>query len=266
MVDTPAGTEPRMDQEATAEAPYGFRSVPLVAKQAMVDSVFDRVAERYDIMNDLMSGGMHRVWKDAFVTAVNPPKTGRIRWNTLDVAGGTGDIATQIVRRSRDHVHATVLDINGEMLSVGKRRAEKAGLARDIDFVRGNAECLPLPDRSFEAYTIAFGIRNVPRRALALKEAYRVLKPGCRFLCLEFSTVDVPGLDRIYDFFSFHLIPRIGHLVAGDAEPYRYLVESIRTFPNAERFAEEIRDAGFQQVKYTLLSGGIAAIHSGVRI
>lgn len=266
MVDSPAGTEPRKDHEAPAEAPYGFRSVPLARKQAMVDSVFDRVAERYDIMNDVMSGGMHRIWKDAFVTAVNPPKTGRMHWNTLDVAGGTGDIATQIVRRSRGHVHATVLDINGEMLTVGKKRAAKAGLSRDIDFVRGNAESLPLPDRAFEAYTIAFGIRNVPRRALALKEAFRVLKPGCRFHCLEFSAVDVPGLDKIYDFFSFHLIPCMGALVAGDAEPYRYLVESIRTFPNAERFAEEIRDAGFSQVKYTLLSGGIAAIHSGVRI
>lgn len=266
MVDSPAGTEPSKDHEAPAEAPYGFRSVPLARKQAMVDSVFDRVAERYDIMNDVMSGGMHRLWKDALVTTLNPPKTGRTHWNTLDVAGGTGDIATRIVNRSRGHVHSTVLDINGEMLSVGKRRAEAAGLDRSIDFVRGNAECLPLPSAAFEAYTIAFGIRNVPRRALALSEAFRVLKPGGRFLCLEFSAVDVPGLDRIYDFFSFHLIPRMGALVAGDAEPYRYLVESIRTFPNAERFAGEIRDAGFSRVSYTLLSGGIAAIHSGVRI
>jgi len=243
---------------------YGFRTVPLGDKQRLVDDVFASVARRYDLMNDLMSGGLHRLWKDALVSRLAPPRSGKRPWSVLDVAGGTGDVATRILERSNGHARATVADINGEMLAVGRERAAKRGLP--IAFVEANAEALPFPDASFDAYTIAFGIRNVPRRELALAEAYRVLKPGGRFLCLEFSAVDVPGLDRIYDLYSFKVIPWLGARVAGDAESYRYLVESIREFPNPDRFAALIGRAGFERVDHRLYSGGIAALHSGYKL
>lgn len=248
------------------DAEYGFRRVALEEKQTLVDSVFHRVARRYDIMNDLMSGGLHRLWKDAMVSWLAPPQRGPGRFEALDVAGGTGDIAFRIVERARGHAHATVLDINAEMLAVGRERAETRHLSGDVDFIEGNAETLPFESGTFDSYTIAFGLRNVPRREAAIAEAYRVLKPGGRYLCLEFSAVDVPGLDKLYDFFSFRVIPEIGRVVAGDAEPYRYLVESIRTFPNPERFGGMLRRAGFERVTWRLLSGGIAAIHSGYRL
>ncbi len=243
---------------------FGYESVPLQDKQAMVDDVFSSVARRYDIMNDLMSGGMHRVWKGALVTALNPPKRGR-SWRLLDVAGGTGDIAFRVADRSDGHADITVSDINEAMLAIGRERAEKLGFA-NIAFVQGNAEALPFEDARFDAYSIAFGIRNVPRIEAALGEAFRVLKIGGRFLCLEFSAVDTPMLDRLYDAYSFRVIPQIGRAVVGDAESYRYLVESIRTFPNQERFAAMIRAAGFQRVTYRNLSGGIAALHSGWKL
>ncbi|SUB03167.1 Ubiquinone/menaquinone biosynthesis methyltransferase ubiE [Pannonibacter phragmitetus] len=245
---------------------FGFRTVREGEKQGLVNDVFHKVATRYDIMNDLMSGGLHRVWKDAMVSTLAPPHTPGRGWKVLDVAGGTGDIATRIVERSGRAVEAVVLDINGSMLAVGQDRADKAGLSGSIRFSQGNAEVLPFPDRSFDAYTIAFGIRNVPEIGKALSEAYRVLKRGGRFLCLEFSEVDMPGLDKVYDAFSFHAIPAMGQAVTGDGEPYRYLVESIRKFPNQERFAQMIRTAGFERVTYRNYTGGIAALHSGWKL
>jgi demethylmenaquinone methyltransferase/2-methoxy-6-polyprenyl-1,4-benzoquinol methylase len=256
------------DQRAKAadgmETSYGFRNVPQGEKQVLVDEVFHRVAGRYDLMNDLMSGGLHRLWKDAMVTWLNPPK--RPGWKVLDVAGGTGDIAFRIVETSGGNAKATVLDINGSMLGVGRERAEKLGLSESVDFVEANAEMLPFDAETFDAYTIAFGIRNVPRIDAALSEAYRVLKPGGRFLCLEFSEVDMPLLDRLYEAWSFNAIPRIGQMVAGDAEPYAYLVESIAKFPNQQNFAAMIRAAGFDRVTFRNYSGGVAALHSGWKL
>ncbi len=245
---------------------FGFTTVQEGQKQALVDDVFHKVANRYDIMNDLMSGGLHRVWKDAMVSFLAPPKTASGNWRHLDVAGGTGDVATRVVEKSGLTVSSVVCDINESMLGVGKDRAEKAGLGHLIEFTQGNAEDLPFPDKSFDAYTIAFGIRNVPDIPKALREARRVLKRGGRFMCLEFSEVDVPGLDKIYDAFSFNAIPAMGKMVTGDGEPYRYLVESIRKFPHQERFAEMIREAGFERVSYRNYSGGIAALHSGWKL
>lgn len=243
---------------------FGFEEVPLGEKQARVDEVFYKVAARYDLMNDLMSGGLHRVWKNRLVTLLNPPKTAPFAH--LDVAGGTGDVAFRVAKAGGPATHVTVLDINPDMLAVGKTRAESRGLADQLTFVEGNAEDLPFEPKSFDAYTIAFGIRNVPRIDRALAEAYRVLKRGGRFLCLEFSQVDVPALDKIYEAYSFHVIPRLGEAVAGDAESYRYLVESIRRFPPAEDFEAMIGAAGFENTRFLRLSGGIVAIHQGWKL
>jgi demethylmenaquinone methyltransferase/2-methoxy-6-polyprenyl-1,4-benzoquinol methylase len=244
---------------------FGFKDVPLGDKQTLVNDVFHSVAGRYDLMNDLMSGGLHRVWKDIMVNALNPPKSDA-PFALLDVAGGTGDISFRAAKTAGAGFHATVCDINPDMLEVGRQRALKQYLDDKVTFVEGNAEALAFPDRSFDAYTIAFGIRNVPRIDLALAEAHRVLKHGGRFLCLEFSTVDVPGLDKLYDLFSFNVIPQLGRAVTGDAESYRYLVESIRKFPRPSAFAEMIRGAGFARVSWQTLSGGIVALHSGWRL
>ncbi|MEI2385680.1 bifunctional demethylmenaquinone methyltransferase/2-methoxy-6-polyprenyl-1,4-benzoquinol methylase UbiE [Breoghania sp. JC706] len=249
----------------TEQASFGFRTVALGEKQGMVDHVFHQVASRYDLMNDLMSGGMHRLWKDAMVSWIAPPRKSRRTWRLLDVAGGTGDIATRIVE-SGERIEATVCDINNSMLTVGRDRAAMRGHAHDIRFAQGNAESLPFPDNHFDAYTIAFGIRNVPRIQVALDEAFRVLKRGGRFMCLEFTQVDVPVLDRIYDLYSFNVIPRMGQAVTGDGDSYQYLVESIRQFPNQARFAHMIGKAGFSRVDYRNLSGGIAALHSGWKL
>ncbi len=251
--------------ERDPQASFGFRTVDLAEKQDLVDEVFENVAPRYDLMNDLMSGGMHRIWKDALVTALAPPRVPRRPYQVLDVAGGTGDIAFRIAGRS-EGAAVTVLDINGGMLAVGRERARQRRLDKVVRFVEANAESLPFPAARFDAVTIAFGIRNVPRIEVALAEAFRVLKPGGRFLCLEFSAVDVAGLDRVYDLYSFNVIPALGRLVAGDAESYRYLVESIRKFPNQARFARMIAAAGFERVSVQNLSGGIAAIHSGWKL
>ncbi|MDU6242625.1 MAG: class I SAM-dependent methyltransferase, partial [Bradyrhizobium sp.] len=196
---------------------FGFRDVPLGEKQTLVNDVFHSVAQRYDLMNDLMSAGLHRVWKDIMINTLNPPKSAA-PFALLDVAGGTGDISFRAARKAGAGFHATVCDINGDMLEVGRQRALKQYLEDKVSFVEGNAEKLAFPDRSFDAYTIAFGIRNVPQIELALAEAYRVLKHGGRFLCLEFSTVEVPGLDKLYDLFSFNVIPQLGRAVTGDAE------------------------------------------------
>ncbi|ESY21751.1 MULTISPECIES: bifunctional demethylmenaquinone methyltransferase/2-methoxy-6-polyprenyl-1,4-benzoquinol methylase UbiE [unclassified Mesorhizobium] len=246
------------------ETSYGFKKVGPGDKQPLVNDVFHKVANRYDLMNDLMSAGLHRLWKDAMVTWLNPPK--RPGWKVLDVAGGTGDIAFRIVDASQGNAHATVLDINGSMLSVGRDRAEKKGLSGNTDFVEANAEELPFTDSTFDAYTIAFGIRNVPRIDVALTEAFRVLKPGGRFLCLEFSEVEMPLLDKVYEAWSFNAIPQIGKMVTGEGEPYSYLVESIRKFPNQQNFAAMITRAGFERVSFRNYSGGIAALHSGWKL
>lgn len=251
-------------ETAEETAHFGFKTISRDEKQERVDEVFSRVASRYDLMNDLMSGGLHRLWKDAVIDWMAPPAKGA--FELLDVAGGTGDIAFRFAARTDPKARATVLDINPGMLAVGEKRAVKKGFADRITFVDGNAEALPLPDRQFDAYTIAFGIRNVPDIPKALKEAFRVLKPGGRFLCLEFSHVDVPMLDTVYDNYSFHAIPAMGRLVAGDAESYRYLVESIRMFPDQETFKAMIADAGFRRVAYRNLTGGVAAMHSGWRL
>jgi demethylmenaquinone methyltransferase/2-methoxy-6-polyprenyl-1,4-benzoquinol methylase len=244
---------------------FGFEDVPLGDKQGRVNQVFDEVASRYDLMNDLMSGGLHRVWKSSLITELNLPRGSR-RFRLLDVAGGTGDIGLRALRRGGPGVHVTLFDINPAMLEVGRARTQEAGFAPRVEIVEGNAEELPFPDASFDAVTIAFGLRNVPRMDAALAEARRVLVPGGRFFCLEFSTVDLPGLDKVYDLYSFKVIPGLGRLVAGDAEPYRYLVESIRRFPPPEELAQMMRRAGLSRVAYTPYTGGIAALHSGWRL
>ena len=250
----------------TSTTHFGFRQVPLKEKQGMVNNVFNDVASRYDLMNDLMSIGVHRLWKDAFVARLDPPRNGLRPYRVLDMAGGSGDIAERIVNRSHGFAQVTISDINQEMLNEGIRRSEKWRFSGQVQFVRANAEELPFEDKYFNGYTIAFGIRNVPRIAAALNEAYRVLKRGGRFMCLEFSQPDVPGLDEIYDRFSSAVIPPMGKLVTGDSAPYTYLIESIRQFPAPERFSAMIADAGFRRVTHTPLSGNIAAIHSGYKI
>jgi len=244
---------------------FGFQSVPLGDKQRLVDDVFRTVARRYDLMNDLMSGGLHRAWKDTLVSALNPPNTDR-RFLLADIAGGTGDIACRVVEAGGDGTRATVVDVNAAMLEVGRERATGRGLGDAVSFVEGNAESLPLKDRSQDAVSIAFGIRNVPRVDAALREAFRVLRIGGHFVCLEFSTCDVPGLDALYDLYSFRAIPTIGRVVVGDAEPYQYLVESIRRFPTPQAFAAMMGDAGFRRVSFRRMSGGIVALHSGWRL
>lgn len=242
---------------------FGFKQVPADEKAGLVRGVFDSVAENYDVMNDLMSVGVHRLWKTAMIDWLMP----RPGHHLLDVAGGTGDIGFRFLDKVKGNGTVTVLDINHAMLSVGQDRAIDQGrLISRLDWVNGDAQSLPLPDKSVDAYTIAFGIRNVTDIPLALREARRVLKPGGRFLCLEFSTVEAAILKDVYDFYSFKLLPEIGRLVAKDKESYEYLVESIRQFPDADRFAEMIVEAGFHQVKFRRLSGGIAALHSGWRL
>lgn len=257
MIDT--------DSMSAGTASFGFRTVSEDARQGLVNEVFARVADRYDLMNDLMSGGLHRLWKDDLVNWLNPPRSST-RFDLIDVAGGTGDITLRIMRAAGPTATAVICDISPEMLAAGRRKVEAEPAAARIRLVEGNAEQLPFADKSFDAYTIAFGIRNVTHIDRALAEAFRVLRPGGRFLCLEFSDVQVPILDKLYDAWSFTAIPLLGRLAAGAAEPYQYLVESIRRFPRQEPFAAMIRDAGFARVQYRNLSGGIAAMHSGWRI
>ncbi|KSV89027.1 bifunctional demethylmenaquinone methyltransferase/2-methoxy-6-polyprenyl-1,4-benzoquinol methylase UbiE [Sinorhizobium sp. GL28] len=257
-------TDQRVSADGGMETSFGFRNVDAGEKQPLVNDVFHKVAKRYDIMNDVMSAGLHRAWKDAMIAALNPPR--REDYKVLDVAGGTGDIAFRIIEASDRKAHATVLDINGSMLAVGAERAEKRKLSANLEFVEANAEELPFEANSFDAYTIAFGIRNVPRIDVALKEAHRVLRRGGRLLVLEFSEVEMPLLDRFYDAWSFNAIPKFGKLITGDEAPYQYLVESIRKFPNQRNFATMIKEAGFSRVSFTNYTGGIAALHSGWKI
>lgn len=243
---------------------FGFRDVPEAEKEGLVREVFSSVARKYDLMNDLMSAGVHRLWKDSMVEWLNP----RPGWNVLDVAGGTGDIAFRIadlVRARGGEAKITVCDINDDMVREGIRRAEAKG-ERAITWLTGDAEALPIADSSMDAYTIAFGIRNVTHIDRALNEARRVLKPGGRFLCLEFSRVEAPGLDSVYESYAMNVLPRLGKLVAGDSEAYRYLAESIRRFPPQAAFAKMIEKAGLARVKVRNLMGGIAAMHSAWKI
>ena len=249
--------EPHDDETLTH---FGFETVPRSEKAGRVREVFDSVARRYDLMNDLMSGGLHRLWKTALVDWLRP----RADMHLLDLAGGTGDIAFRFLDRTGGRGQVSIVDINAEMLRVGRDRAARRKLnAGHIDWLCGDGESLPLKDRAVGAVTIAFGIRNCTDIAAVLAEARRVLKPGGRFLCLEFSRLAVAGLEPVYDAYSFKVLPQIGQIVAGDRAAYQYLAESIRQFPDQDRFAEMITDAGFDVVKYRNLAGGIAAMHSG---
>ena len=257
-------SERRASNTSEMATAFGFTRVADGEKQGKVDHVFHTVADRYDLMNDLMSAGVHRLWKSALVTKAAPSKTRP--WRALDSAGGTGDIAFRLVEESNGNAEVTVLDINSSMLHVGRERAVKNGMADKVDFVEASAEVLPFESNTFDAYTIAVAIRGVPDMAAALREAYRVLKPGGQFLCLEFSEVDVPLLDKLYDAWSFNGIPAVGKAVTGDRESYQYLVESIRKFPNQESFASAIRTAGFSRVAYRNMTGGVVALHTGWKI
>ena len=256
-------TSPQPDDPAATH--FGFRTVAESDKARLVHEVFEKVAARYDLMNDLMSGGLHRAWKQAMIDWLNPPRSA-VPYHHIDVAGGTGDIAFRVLERAGSGARIALCDINRHMLGVGEARAEALGYRERIEVACGDAERLPFPDQSFDAYTIAFGIRNVTHVDQALRDAFRVLKPGGRFLCLEFSKVTVPGLDALYDAYSFNAIPTMGKWVTGDGDPYQYLVESIRQFPDQERFAAMIRAAGFERVAFRNLSGGIAALHSAWRL
>lgn len=236
---------------------YGFQWVDPAEKTERVTDVFRRVARNYDIMNDVMSAGLHRVWKDYFVDKVRPREGEPI----LDMAGGTGDIAFRMAKRG---AIVTVSDINPAMLEVGKERAAKRGL--ELNWSEQNAETLTFDDASFSAYTISFGIRNVTDIPAALREAHRVLKIGGRFFCMEFSKVELPLLAGAYDWYSFNLLPKMGEIVAKDREAYQYLAESIRRFPDAKTFERMIREAGFSNVRSQLILGGVVAIHSGWKV
>lgn len=257
---------------------FGFEDVAEADKAPRVRGVFESVATRYDLMNDLMSGGIHRLWKAAMITWLNPQPG----MTLLDVAGGTGDIAFRVLDRLGERAGPIIVyDLTPEMLQTGRDRAIDRGLLSGatrassfgsgtpgpgIAWVCGNAEALPLPDCSVDAYTIAFGLRNTTRIDVALAEARRVLKPGGRFLCLEFSQVILPVLARLYDLYSFEVLPAMGALVAGDRDAYRYLVESIRRFPAQDELATMMKAAGLDQVRYRNLTGGVAALHSGWRL
>ena len=245
---------------ADASTDFGFERVPLAEKAGRVRDVFDSVAGRYDVMNDLMSGGMHRLWKAAFMTWLKP----RQGMHLLDLAGGTGDIAFRFLAAGGGAV--TVADINQEMILVGRQRARRRRLYDAVEWLCADGEALPVPDASMDAVTCAFGIRNMTNKDLALSEVYRVLKPGGRFMCLEFSRLALPGLEGLYNRYSFKVVPRIGRFVAGDAASYQYLAESIQNFPDQDVFADMLTKAGLSCVTYQNLSGGIAAMHSGWRI
>jgi len=255
----------KIRNSAGDETHFGYETIPLSKKQGRVDDVFHSVARRYDLMNDLMSGGLHRSWKDALVTAVNPPKNDK-PFALLDLAGGTGDVAFRVAAAGGPNVRVTICDINSDMLAVGRERAVERGLDNRVAFEKGNAEQLPYQDRSFDCVTISFGIRNVPRIERALAETYRVLRIGGRFLCLEFSSVDVPGIEGLYELYSFNVIPHVGEAVTGDREAYQYLAESIRRFPKPSAFAKMIEAAGFRRVTFTAMTAGVVALHSGWRL
>ncbi|MEM9497651.1 MAG: bifunctional demethylmenaquinone methyltransferase/2-methoxy-6-polyprenyl-1,4-benzoquinol methylase UbiE [Pseudomonadota bacterium] len=240
---------------------FGYEDIPEDEKAGRVRGVFGSVAGKYDVMNDVMSAGIHRLWKDAMMDWLAPRPGQRL----LDVAGGTGDIAFRFLRRAGTG-HATVLDLTEDMLIEGRKRADAAALDAQLDWVVGDAMALPFADRSFDVYAISFGIRNVTRPDVALSEAYRVLRPGGRLMVLEFSQIPNTLMQRIYDIYSFNIIPRMGQAIAGDRDSYQYLVESIRRFPDQKTFLEMVRAAGFGQAKYRNLSLGVACLHSGWKL
>lgn len=250
------------DPDGNAEADFGFRRIRAGDKAGLVKGVFDSVASRYDVMNDLMSGGVHRLWKAALIDRLNP----RPGETFLDVAGGTGDIAQRILRRAGPTARVILSDVNETMLSQGRDRAIDANILDGIDYVVGDAEQLPIASASVDAYTIAFGLRNVTRIEAALREARRVLRPGGRFFCLEFSHVAPQFLARAYDLYSFNVLPALGQIVARDRESYQYLVESIRRFPPQAELAGLMRAAGLEQVRWRDFTFGVAALHSGWRL
>lgn len=241
---------------------FGYKKVNPSDKTKLVEGVFDNVASRYDLMNDLMSGGIHRLWKNRFVQMMHP----RANRKLLDVAGGTGDIAFRYRKAAGESAKITVCDINKEMLKVGRNRAIDRGYLKGFEWVEGNAESLPFDDREFHLYSIAFGLRNVTHIDNALADAYRVLKPGGQFFCLEFSHLKNAALQKVYDEYSFRIIPKIGEIVAKDRDSYQYLVESIRQFPKQAELSARLETAGFENVKVVNLSGGIAAIHIGNKL
>ncbi|MCO4825149.1 MAG: bifunctional demethylmenaquinone methyltransferase/2-methoxy-6-polyprenyl-1,4-benzoquinol methylase UbiE [Amylibacter sp.] len=240
---------------------FGFKTVDETEKAGMVEGLFSSVASKYDVMNDAMSMGIHRLWKDAMMDWLAPRGTLKL----LDVAGGTGDVAFRFLKRAPQS-HATVFDMTQGMLDAGRTRAEADDMADSLDWVCGDAMALPFADNSFDVYTISFGIRNVTRPQVALEEAYRVLKPGGRLMVLEFSQIPNPAMQWAYDQYSFNVIPKMGQVIANDADSYRYLVESIRKFPDQDTFLQMIRDAGFENAKYRNYTMGIAALHSGWKI
>ncbi|WP_158971025.1 bifunctional demethylmenaquinone methyltransferase/2-methoxy-6-polyprenyl-1,4-benzoquinol methylase UbiE [Chachezhania sediminis] len=250
-----------MDDTDAKTTHFGYQTVPEGQKAEKVKGVFTSVASRYDLMNDVMSGGIHRIWKDAMMDWLAPRPGQRL----LDVAGGTGDIAFRFLKRAGEG-HATVLDLTAGMLEEGRKRAEAEAMSDSLDWVVGDAMALPFADNTFDVYTISFGIRNVTRPQEALNEAYRVLRPGGRLMVLEFSQMPVPMLQKAYDLYSFNVIPRMGKIIADDRDSYQYLVESIRKFPDQETFLSMVRAAGFENAKYRNLSLGIAALHSGWKI
>ena len=250
-----------MTDQSDRTTHFGYQSVAEDEKAGRVRGVFNSVASKYDIMNDVMSGGIHRVWKDAMMDWLAPRPGQRL----LDVAGGTGDVAFRFLKRAGSG-HATVLDLTEPMLTEGRKRAEAASLADSLDWVVGDAMALPFEDASFDTYTISFGIRNVTRPQDALAEAYRVLRPGGRLMVLEFSRVPNPLLRQLYDAYSMNVIPRMGQVITGDRDSYQYLVESIRRFPDQETFLAMVHDAGFEQAKYRDLTMGVAALHSGWKL
>jgi len=250
-----------MTEDTTGTTHFGFKTVPESEKAGRVQGVFTSVASRYDIMNDVMSAGIHRLWKDAMMDWLAP----RRGQSLLDVAGGTGDIAFRFLARAGEG-HATVLDLTAPMLEEGRKRAEASRMERMLDWVVGDAMALPFPDATFDVYTISFGIRNVTRPQEALNEAFRVLRPGGRLMVLEFSQLPNPLMQRLYDFYSFNVIPAMGQAIAGDRASYQYLVESIRKFPDQDRFLGMVRKAGFENARYRNLSMGIACLHSGWKI
>jgi demethylmenaquinone methyltransferase/2-methoxy-6-polyprenyl-1,4-benzoquinol methylase len=256
----PGQTEP--GQTGAAQTDFGFRSVGEDEKTQLVREVFDHVAGNYDLMNDLMSGGIHRRWKAQLIARLNP----RPGETLLDLAGGTGDVARRFIGRAGATSHAIICDINEAMVGAGRDRALDDGILSGITWMVGDGEKLPIASASVDACTISFGLRNVTRKLEALKEACRVLKPGGRFLCLEFSRVDAPLLRRAYDLYSFTVLPFLGGVVAKDRDAYQYLAESIRRFPPQAELAAMMKEAGFEQVSWRNLSGGIAAIHSGWRL
>ncbi|MCB1335427.1 MAG: bifunctional demethylmenaquinone methyltransferase/2-methoxy-6-polyprenyl-1,4-benzoquinol methylase UbiE [Roseivivax sp.] len=241
---------------------FGFTEVPEAEKAGRVQGVFNSVASKYDVMNDAMSMGIHRLWKDAMMDWLAP----RPGQQLLDVAGGTGDISFRFLKRAKTGAHATVLDLTEPMLVEGRKRAEAAAMESSLDWVVGDAMALPFADNSFDVYTISFGIRNVTRPQDALNEAFRVLRPGGRLMVLEFSQIPNDLMQKLYDAYSFNVIPRMGQAIAGDRDSYQYLVESIRRFPDQETFLGMVRAAGFANAKYRNLTMGVACLHSGWKI